>query len=275
MSELSDTVAPTFNKVIKQVIKEGDPATDIANAFITDRPGNRIDTSTATLIELNPDAYDAVVLYQDQYGKTAVIVKSNKVVFYGMEVERMDNIGNAALRQTTQDNKMTETNKEEAQLIWEALQEGSPYSDWHKKAPNPGQTLRRGDTLTGKDRTSALFDICPKCNGEGCEHCDGTGRHPKPEEANEGESLDDWNDYMNAEEQKVSGYIQIDLYTGGVQTVSPDEVEQAVKGLEHIPSGQGVSDWDAWKGEEYMVVAVPRTVHWPKTAAYDKIGSQT
>jgi|TARA_R110002051_G_scaffold70927_5_gene127793 TATA-box binding protein (TBP) (component of TFIID and TFIIIB) len=101
MSELSDTVAPTFNKVIKQVIKEGDPATDIANAFITDRPGNRIDTSTATLIELNPDAYDAVVLYQDQYGKTAVIVKSNKVVFYGMEVERMDNIGNAALRQTT------------------------------------------------------------------------------------------------------------------------------------------------------------------------------
>ena len=166
---------------------------------------------------------------------------------------------------------MTETNKEEAQLIWEALQKVNETDQ-----PTPVPYPVSGD----KQRTPALFGKdCPECedgklpDGSTCEHCDGTGRHLKPEEANEGESLDDWNDYMNAEEENTAGYIQIDLYTGGVQTVSPDEVEQAVKGLEHIPSGQGVSDWDAWRGEEYMVVAVPRTVHWPKTAAYDKIGS--
>jgi len=160
----------------------------------------------------------------------------------------------------------------DARLMMEALQKASEASP---PPEDPNRVAGRPSALMNPDK----WVDCPECeagklpDGSRCEHCDGTGRHPKPEEANEGESLDDWNDYMNAEEENTAGYIQIDLYTGGVQTVSPDEVEQAVKGLEHIPSGQGVSDWDAWRGEEYMVVAVPRTVHWPKTAAYDKIGS--
>ena len=68
--------------------------------------------------------------------------------------------------------------------------------------------------------------------------------------------------------QNTAGYIQIDLNTGGIQTISPDEVEQATRGLEHIPAGEGTSDWDAWRGEEYMIVAVPKVVHWPETGAY-------
>jgi len=178
---------------------------------------------------------------------------------------------------------MTETNKEEAKLIWEALQEGSPYIDWRKHSPPPGEgPTRRGDTLTGKEREGALFNPdkwvdCPECkdgklpDGSTCEHCGGSGRHPKPEKANEGESLDDWNDYMNAEGENTAGYIQIDLYTGSVQTVSPDQVQQAVRGLDKVGPDSGDSDWDAWRGEEYMVVAIPRTVHWPKSARSEPV----
>jgi hypothetical protein len=122
------------------------------------------------------------------------------------------------------------------------VQEARPYIDWSKHG---------GDKV--KD------EKCPKC-GE---------VHPINAScgtAHEDNSLDDWNADMESENQ--AGYIQIDLQTGGVQTISPDEVEQAVNNLEHIPSGEGTSDWDAWRGEEYMVVAVPRVVHWPKTAAY-------
>jgi hypothetical protein len=154
----------------------------------------------------------------------------------------------------------------DARLMMEALQKAS------EATPPPEDERRPG---VGKSRPSALMDPerwvdCPECeagklpDGSTCEHCDGTGRHPKP--ANEGESLDDWNDSMERENE--AGYIQIDLYTGGVQTISLDEVEQATRELEHIPSGEGVSDWDAWKGEEYMVVAVPKVVQWPQTAAY-------
>ena len=113
-----------------------------------------------------------------------------------------------------------------------------------------------------------------KCSKCGEVHLLSAGCGGPHTEADDDNSLDAWNTKMQGEEQPeepedhTAGYIQIDLNTGGVQTISPDEVEQAVRGLEHIPSGQGVSDWDAWRGEEYMIVAVPKNVGWPQTAAY-------
>tara|TARA_R110002051_G_scaffold8508_2_gene35494 strand:- start:829 stop:1149 length:321 start_codon:yes stop_codon:yes gene_type:complete len=82
------------------------------------------------------------------------------------------------------------------------------------------------------------------------------------------DELNDAGDVAPSPAQHTAGYIQIDLNTGGIQTISPDEVEQATRGLEHIPAGEGTSDWDAWRGEEYMIVAVPKVVHWPETGAY-------
>ena len=68
----------------------------------------------------------------------------------------------------------------------------------------------------------------------------------------------------------VAGYILIDLYTGAVQSIATSEVEDAVKGLERIGPDTGDSDWDVWKGEEYMVAAIPRKGGGDKTSWQDR-----
>jgi len=115
-----------------------------------------------------------------------------------------------------------------------------------------------------------------------CDHCDGKGWHQQEEypfakkkcdrcggdgELDAAGDRDDPGVVKEAGDpaQNTAGYIQIDLYTGGVQTISPESVNQAIEGLKHVPAGEGESDWDAWTGEEYMIVAVPKTVHWPQT----------
>ena len=101
MSELSNAVTPTFNRVIKQVIEQEDQAIPIANAHMHSKPDlNKADLSSPTLIELNPDSFDGVVLYSGQHGETAVIVQNGKVIWTGLSYDKVSNIGNAALRQT-------------------------------------------------------------------------------------------------------------------------------------------------------------------------------
>ena len=103
MSELSNTVSPTFNKVIKRVIEQEDQALAIANAHMHSKPDlNNADLGSPTLIELNPDSFDGVVLYSGQHGETAVIVQNGKVIWTGLSYDKVSNIGNAALRQSDQ-----------------------------------------------------------------------------------------------------------------------------------------------------------------------------
>ena len=101
MSELSNAVTPTFNKVIKRVIEQEDHAIAIASAHMHSKPDlNKADLGSPTLIELNPDSFDGVVLYSGQHGETAVIVQNGKVIWTGLSYDKISNIGNAALRQT-------------------------------------------------------------------------------------------------------------------------------------------------------------------------------
>jgi len=45
---------------------------------------------------------------------------------------------------------------------------------------------------------------CDKCKGEGCDHCDNTGNHTVEEAP--GNSLDDWNDKMNKDDDPSDQY---------------------------------------------------------------------
>ena len=54
------------------------------------------------------------------------------------------------------------------------------------------------------------------------------------------------------------GWIHIDLYTGSIRTIHSSEIGDAIEGLEHIGPDSGDSDWDVWKGEEYMIAGIPR-----------------
>jgi TATA-box binding protein (TBP) (component of TFIID and TFIIIB) len=82
---LSNAVAPTFNKVIKRVIEQEDQALAIANAHMYSKPDlNRADISNPRLIELDPEAFDGVVIYSGEFGETAVIVQDRKVIWTGM-----------------------------------------------------------------------------------------------------------------------------------------------------------------------------------------------
>jgi len=103
MSGLSNAVTPTFNKVIKRVIEQEDQALAIANAHMHSQPDlNKADIGTPRLIELNPEAFDGVVLYQGQHGETAVIVQDGNVIWTGLSYDKVSNIGNDALRQSDQ-----------------------------------------------------------------------------------------------------------------------------------------------------------------------------
>jgi len=103
MSELSNTVTPTFNRVIKQVMEQEDQAIAIANAHMHSQPDlNKADISNPRLIELNPEAFDGVVLYPGESGETAVIVQDGNVIWTGLSYDKVSNIGKDALRQSDQ-----------------------------------------------------------------------------------------------------------------------------------------------------------------------------
>jgi len=103
MSGLSNAVTPTFNKVIKRVIEQEDQALAIANAHMHSKPDlNRADIGNPTLIELDPDSFDGVVLYPGEAGETAVIVQAGKVIWTGLSYDKVSNIGKDAMRQSDQ-----------------------------------------------------------------------------------------------------------------------------------------------------------------------------
>ena len=99
MSELSNAVSPTFNKVIKRVLEQEDQAIAIATAHMHSQPDlNKADLSSPTLIELNPDSFDGVVLYPGQSGETAVIVQDGNVIWTGLSYDKISNIAKSAAR---------------------------------------------------------------------------------------------------------------------------------------------------------------------------------
>jgi len=99
MSELSDAVTPTFNRVIKRVIEQEDQAIAIADAHMHSQPDlNKADLSNPKLIELNPDSFDGVVLYPGQHGETAVIVQDGSVIWTGLSYDKISNIAKDAER---------------------------------------------------------------------------------------------------------------------------------------------------------------------------------
>ena len=99
MSELSNAVTPTFNKVIKRVMEQEDQAIAIANAHMHSQPDlNKADISNPRLIELNPESFDGVVLYPGQHGETAVIVQDGNVIWTGLSYDKISNIANSAAR---------------------------------------------------------------------------------------------------------------------------------------------------------------------------------
>tara|TARA_Y100000310_G_C20288285_1_gene625978 strand:- start:91 stop:666 length:576 start_codon:yes stop_codon:yes gene_type:complete len=73
-----------------------------------------------------------------------------------------------------------------------------------------------------------------------------------------GERWSEEGDQFEPGAEDVAGYIQIDLYNGSVQTIRPEEVGPAVEGLDKVGPDTGDSDWNAWKGEEYMIAAIPK-----------------
>jgi len=91
MSELSNAVTPTFNRVIKRVIEQEDHAVAIASAHMHSQPSsNNVDISRPTLIELDPDSFDGVVLYSGEFGETAVIVQAGRVIWTGVSEGEWD-----------------------------------------------------------------------------------------------------------------------------------------------------------------------------------------
>ena len=99
MSELSNAVTPTFNRVIKQVVEQEDQAIAIADAHMHSQPDlNKADLSSPRLIELNPEAFDGVVLYPGEHGETAVIVQDGNVIWTGLSYDKISNIAKSAAR---------------------------------------------------------------------------------------------------------------------------------------------------------------------------------
>ena len=91
MSGLSNAVTPTFNKVIKRVIEQEDHAIAIASAHMHSKPDlNRADISNPTLIELDPESFDGVVIYSSEFGETAVIVQDGRVIWTGVSEGEWD-----------------------------------------------------------------------------------------------------------------------------------------------------------------------------------------
>ena len=80
----------------------------------------------------------------------------------------------------------------------------------------------------------------------------------------EGERWSEEGDQYDHED--VSGYIQINLYNGAVESIATSEVKDAVEGLDRIGPDTGESDWDVWKGEEYMIAGIPKSTYQDRAA---------